>query len=162
LIPDSAIIDLPSLVTGGFFAPLIKGVPRVLLDRILAMRLRRAPMVRALLEYSLWTWGFSSFSEELDSKAFNACVIRDDLHHIVCPTLALVGEDEGQALLRQTQDYYEGIGSQEKEMRILSMSEDGSEDHCQLDNIARAQQVMFPWLDRVFSYSNQSQPALAS
>lgn len=155
LITDSAIIDLPSLVTDGFFAPLIKGVPRGLLDRIIAIRLKRAPMVRALLEYSVWSWGFSSFSEELDSEAFNACVIRDDLHLITCPTFALVGEDEGEALIRQTQDFYKWIGSQEKEMRILSMSEDGSEDHCQLDNIARAQQVMFPWLDRVFNLTNQ-------
>ena len=156
LIPDSAIIDLPGLVTGGFFAPLIKGVPRPLLDKILAMRLKRAPMVRALMEYSLWTWGFSSFSEELDSETFNACVIRDDLHRINCPTLALVGEDEGEMMIRQVQDFTEGISSKEKQMRVLSMSEDGSVDHCQLDNIARAQQVMFPWLDRIFDHSNPS------
>jgi len=73
-----------------------------------------------------------------------------------------VGEEEGEAMIRQVQAFYEGIGSQEKEMRILRMSEDGSEDHCQLDNIARAQQVMFPWLNRVFKYSNQSQPTIAS
>ena len=154
LIPDSAIIDLPGLVTGGFFAPLIKGVPRVLLDRILAMKLRRAPMVRAMLEYSLWTWGFSSFSEELDSEDFNACDIREDLHRITCLTLALVGEDEGEMMISQVQEFYEGVGSQEKEMHILTMAEDGSEDHCQLDNIARAQQVMFPWLDRVLDHSH--------
>lgn len=162
LIPDSPIIDLPRLVTGGFFAPLIKGVPRGLLDRILAMRLQRAPMVQALIEYSLWTWGFSSFSEELDSETFNACIIRDDLHRIKCPALVLVGEEEGEMMIRQAQDFYDGIGSQEKEMHILSMVEDGSADHCQLDNIARAHQIIFPWLDRIFQHSDPSPPVIAS
>jgi hypothetical protein len=67
-----------------------------------------------------------------------------------------VGEDEGEMMIRQVQDFIEGISSKEKQMRILSMSEDGSVDHCQLDNIARAQQVMFPWLDRIFDHSNPS------
>ncbi len=73
------------------------------------------------------------------------------MHKITCPTLALAGEDEGKLLIDQTREFYEKISSEKKDMYIFSMKNDGSDDHCQLDNRTSANRVTFDWLDTVFN-----------
>jgi esterase/lipase len=151
LIPDSPIIDLPTLVLSGMLGSLIKGVPMGMLDKMIARRLRKSPITKALLDYSAWTWGAESLSEEFQMASFKKHVIREDIHAITCPTLALVGKDEGDEMLRQAQYFYENIASENKTLHIFSREKDGSNDHCQLDNFARAHQVAYDWLDTVFA-----------
>ncbi len=54
-------------------------------------------------------------------------------------------------MLRQTRKFIEGISSEEKKMHVFMLEQDGSHDHCMLDNLSRMQQVMFEWLSTVFS-----------
>lgn len=55
-------------------------------------------------------------------------------------------------MVRQAQEFFEGVSSEVKKLHIFTLAADGSNDHCQLDNFARAHQVAFDWLDEVFSY----------
>lgn len=73
---------------------------------------------------------------------------------ISCAALALAGEGEGDELLRQTKQFYANISSPKKALKIFTLAEDASDDHCQLDNRARANQIVFDWLDDLFSEWN--------
>jgi esterase/lipase len=152
VIPDSPVVDIPSLVLHGFLGPLIKGVPPSLLDRMVAYRLRKSPVTKALLDYSAWTWGVDSLHKEFELESFKKHIIIDDIHAISCPALALVGRDEGEEMIRQAQFFYEGISSKKKTLHIFTREKEGCSDHCQLDNFARAHQVAYDWLDDVFAY----------
>jgi hypothetical protein len=57
-----------------------------------------------------------------------------------------MGEGEGEIMLRQAREFHAGIASEDKRLHIFSLNRDGSDDHCQLDNISRAMQVVFDWL----------------
>jgi len=72
------------------------------------------------------------------------------MHEITCPTLALVGENEGKELIDQAREFYETISSKKKRLHIFSMEKDGSDGHCQLDNRTSANRVIFDWLDELF------------
>jgi len=45
-----------------------------------------------------------------------------------------------------------GISSEVKKMHIFTKPEDGSHDHCMLDNVSRMQYVTFEWLNEVFEH----------
>ncbi len=150
VIPDSPVVDIPVLVLKGFLGPLVKGVPSHLLDKIVARRLRKAPITKALLDYSAWTWGARSLSEEFSLDSFKRHIIREDIRAITCPALALVGKDEGEEMVNQAHFFFDNISSQNKTLHIFTRDFDGSNDHCQLDNFSRAHQVAYDWLDKVF------------
>jgi len=44
--------------------------------------------------------------------------LRDRMHEIACPTLALVGENEGKELIDQAREFYETISSEKKRLHI--------------------------------------------
>ena len=150
VLPDTPIVDIPTLVLSGFLGPLIKGLSPDVLDRVVARRLRKSPLTKALLDYSAWTWGANSLSEELALDSFRNHIIRDEIRAIDCPALALVGKDEGEEMVKQAHFFYDNISSTNKHMHIFTRERDGSNDHCQMDNFSRAQQIAFDWLDEIF------------
>ena len=117
--------------------------------------------MKAFLEYTIWAQGYgTSLSDFIvdpelrernknNAKLYN---IVKDLSRIKCPTLALVGEGEGNELLKQARDFIDGISSSNKELYVFTKEKDGSDDHCQLDNRSRSTQVMFDWLNEVLDY----------
>jgi hypothetical protein len=106
----------------------------------------------------LWTMGHSRISELLQAvdRGEFAFDIEGKENQITCPTLALAGEAEGEELLRQTHQFYENISTPDREIKIFTLEEDASDDHCQLDNRTRANQIVFDWLDDVFRLSSKS------
>jgi pimeloyl-ACP methyl ester carboxylesterase len=140
-------------VAEALLGPLIRRVPARLLRWAIRRKLERNPMIRAYMEYGLWTAGHHDMSlydwlTDPDAQAHWAkFTIADDLERITCPALSLVGAGEGEEMLAQTREYHRGIGSQRKQMHIFTLEEDGSYDHCMLDNHSRMQQVTFAWLD---------------
>jgi hypothetical protein len=143
-------VDIPALVLNGFLGSLIKGVSPDVLDRVVARRLRKSPLTKALVDYSTWTWGVNSLSEEFALDSFRGHVIREEIRAIECPALALVGKDEGEEMVNQAQFFFDQISSKNKHLHVFSRERDGSNDHCQLDNFSRAHQVVFDWLDGIF------------
>jgi len=75
------------------------------------------------------------------------------MHDISCPTLSLVGADEGEEMLRQTHEFHRAIRTREKSLHVFTLDRDGTHDHCMLDNHSRMHQVLFEWLDGVFGHS---------
>jgi len=150
VLPDSPVVDIPALVLKGFLGSLIKGFSPKVLDKVVARKLRKSPLTKALLDYSAWTWGAKSLSEEFALDSFKRHDIRDKVHLITCPALALVGKDEGEEMVNQAQFFFDHVSSKTKHMHVFSRERDGSNDHCQLDNFARAHQVAFDWLDGIF------------
>ena len=55
-------------------------------------------------------------------------------------------------LLAQAHEFHDGIRSAHKRLHVFTLEEDGSNDHCQIDNLARGNQVVFDWLDELFQH----------
>ncbi len=159
-----AIIPNPVQIDHGasdqFWGGIVKKIPTFLLNWALKRRLDRRPITKAMTMYSLWALGFDHESlvdlikdEDAISRARSMRQewdIKKDLHRITCPALALVGGGEGEVFEQQAKEFLSLISSEKKKLHIFTLEQDGSDDHCQLDNRARGNQVMFDWLDDVF------------
>ncbi|MBE0447453.1 MAG: alpha/beta fold hydrolase [Actinobacteria bacterium] len=153
VIPDGPIVDVYQVQTAAL-RPFLKWMPASFANALLERRLHRAPLVNSLVKYGLWSAGYPDLPllDWYKLPLARQFTIRDDLNKITCPALSLVGEGEGEELIRQAREFYEGISSEDKRLHIFTLEQDGSNDHVQLDNLSRAQQVAFDWLDEVFSY----------
>ena len=76
------------------------------------------------------------------------------LSKIQCPTLCLAGEGEAKITLDLSRKCYEQLPNPLNKLVIFTQKE-GGEAHCQIDNPALPNQVMFNWLDEVFSPENR-------
>ncbi len=156
LIPNNPMIDYDR-VARALLGPIVKHIPGPLLKLALNKKLNRKPLIRAYMEYGLWTAGYTHMSlydwltSEKAQREWARFNITNELHKITCPALAMVGRGEGEEMLIQTQEFYQGISSKVKKMHVFTLEEDGSHDHCMLDNHSRMHQVVFEWLDEVFS-----------
>lgn len=154
IIPNPPIIHEPwDLRLDGVWAKL----PIEWLGWLIDKRLPASPLNYAFVRYTLWSHGMpgESWLEMVDLGSYGFTV-QEHLHRITCPVLALVGAGEGDAWLHQAETFMEGISSDNKRLHIFTLKEDGSNDHCQLDNRSRGNQVMFDWLDEVFDYRSAS------
>ncbi|MFX1538283.1 MAG: alpha/beta hydrolase family protein [Promethearchaeota archaeon] len=158
LIPNSPIINVFELGQEIFQRLVETKIPRWLLKPLATWKLNRMPLVNSLTKYAAWSMGYDFskiwIKKELEKMIQNnkRFIIEDDIHKITCPTLVLVSENEGEFLLKQAWQFYEGIFSTEKKIHVFSLEKDGSIDHCQLDNRTRGNQVTFDWLDALFNY----------
>ena len=85
------------------------------------------------------------------AKAYDYLVHgRADPRKIVCPTLCLAGEGEAPITLKIADACIEQLPQPMKKMRNLT-KEEGGEAHCQVDNPALPNRIMFDWLAEVFS-----------
>jgi pimeloyl-ACP methyl ester carboxylesterase len=160
VIPNSPLIDFYGLLMAAY-GPLLKSIPTFLVNRLVDWKLKKSPLQKSLVMYSCWTWGNENMTtmEYINMEAGKKCTVRNDLHRITCPALALIGEEEGEELVNQAKDFYEGISSKTKEMYMFTMEKDGTSDHCQIDNRSQGNRVMFDWLDDLFNYRYHSIPA---
>ncbi|MGD2246991.1 MAG: alpha/beta hydrolase [Candidatus Methanofastidiosia archaeon] len=157
VIPNSPLINThkASEAMGGSLFNVTKVIPDQLLNAMMNWKLRKSPLMKSLIEYSLWTYGWGDIpmleAVRKGRESPQVYTIEEDLHKITCAALVLVSEDEGEELMRQAKQFYDGISSKNKKMHVFSMKQDGSNDHCQLDNRSRGNQIMFDWLDTVFN-----------
>lgn len=154
LIANSPMIDVPK-IQSGLVNPLVGRVPGPLLERLVERRLDKSPLAKAYVKYGFYSFGEPemTISEWLktDEPIGSDMVVEDDLDEITCPTLALVGEDEGEEMIIQTEMFIDGVSADEKDLYVFTLEEDGSDDHVQMDNWTRGQQITFDWLDGIFS-----------
>jgi pimeloyl-ACP methyl ester carboxylesterase len=153
LIPNSPIYDYFEM--GRKFWEGILKVPNFLLDRMLDRKLAKAPIRKAFWEFSRWIMP----GRELSLKEWTKEIYKieeynltDLLPRIDCPVLAMVGDGEGEELMRQAKEFIRLISSKKKDLYVFSLAKDGTDDHCQLENRSRGNQVMFDWLDDLFDY----------
>ena len=146
-------------VAEALLGPMVQRVPGRLLDWAIRRKLDRDPYLEAYIAYGLWTTGHADMSlydwlNDDDAQAHWArFTIADRLADITIPALALVGGGEGEEMLAQTREFYDGIASTRKQMHVFTLEEDGSYDHCMLDNHSRMHEVTFAWLDETFKFA---------
>ena len=76
---------------------------------------------------------------------------------IEVPFLVMAGENElGGEGIRQAHEFYERLGSEIKNKRIVTQQECG-EAHCQLNNFPLARQIMFDWIEDVSNMESRGQ-----
>jgi pimeloyl-ACP methyl ester carboxylesterase len=94
-----------------------------------------------------WMAGESDLSKILETyKRMKV----DDLGRITCPVLCLAGRGEVAERIRQTNEVYQALSHPKKAIHIFE-TEEGAEDHNQIDNLSRLHQVAFDWLDEVLT-----------
>lgn len=133
-------------------------LPHSILAWLTERRMKKSPFTESMMMLAMWN---SGNQHEYSARAMIDAVfaedaskwdLRDKLHQIICPTLALAGENEGKLLIDQTQEFYDKISSRQKKLYIFTLDDDGSDDHCQLDNRTAANRVTFDWLDELFEH----------
>ncbi len=151
LIPDSPIID-SYRIAASVWLPLVQKVPERFYFKAMDFVMRRKPILKAYKAYTDTTNGTvgKSLKERIEIAQTQFVIPKERLAQIECPTLVLVSEDEGEEFLRQAREFFSCISAAKKDMHVFSLAGDGSNDHCQVDNISRACQVIFDWLDEVF------------
>jgi len=124
----------------------------------------KSPLKLALKQYTDWSAGLFP-NNMTPAEKFEAGInfqkpftIRDRLDQFTCPTLAMVSEGDGEVLLKQAREMIEKIPASNKKLHYFTLAKDGSDDHCQLDNRVRGNQVMFDWLDELFDYHYEAVP----
>lgn len=158
VVPNSPIINGRRAVSGGFLAEVIANLAsqgNQDLDGVMDEWLGSSPVLAALLRYSRWSFGFKTFAEQFTSTILDEHDLEGDLNELRCPTLALVSAGEGDELLRQAHQYIELAGSERKALHVFSLGDDGTDDHCQIDNQPRFHQLTYDWLDDVFAGSRE-------
>jgi hypothetical protein len=156
VIPNSPLIDIKR-TQQEMLTLLDSWFPEGLVARMLDRKMKKSPLTKSMLQYTMWNNGLHDYTgkgiieavKEYDYEPWN---ITGDIHKISCPALAMVSIDEGQVLVEQAYEFYNGISSERKDMHIFSLEKDGSNDHCQLDNRSISNEVKFNWLNDVFNY----------
>lgn len=156
LIPDSPLIDIYR-TQKKMLSLLDSKFPNSLVAKLMDWKVKKSPLMKSMLYYSMWNSGEHDYSgkgiiDAVKNYDYKPWDIRKNLHKINCPALVLVSEKEGEELMIQANEFYNEISSKNKKMHIFSLEKDGSNDHCQLDNRTRGNQIMFDWLDDVFNY----------
>lgn len=153
LIPNSPLVDQMDI--GKKFWSWILKMPGSVTDMLFEKKMKKNPVSKAFFEYSRWIMPYN----DLPLKEYTAKILEETeynnrpyLHQIKCPTLALVGDGEGQALREQAEEYYNKVSSKKKDIYVFTLEKDGTYDHCQLDNRTRGNQITFDWLDDLFDY----------
>lgn len=85
------------------------------------------------------------------AKAYDYLVHgKADLSQIRCPALCLAGEGEAKITLDIARECLARLPNPHKQLVIFT-AEEGGEAHCQVNNPALPNRVIFDWLDKVFS-----------
>jgi pimeloyl-ACP methyl ester carboxylesterase len=113
---------------------------------------RSDPIARIVFEQITWRMGLKISINVRDiagrvAKAYDYLVHgRADPRKISCPTLCLAGEGEAPITLRIAREYVEQLPHPMKKLRVFT-TEEGGEEHCQVNNPALANKIIFDWLD---------------
>ena len=166
IAPNSPIINLfeATVAFQGNLLDTVRKLPRfavTLLSRLMLKKMRKTPVLLAFKQYTDWTGGMYPTTlspiDKLEAgiRFLEPFTVEDELSSISAAALALVSEGDGEILIQQAQRFVNGISSEAKKLHLFTMNEDGSDDHCQLDNRSRGAQVMFDFFDEVFGYEDK-------
>jgi len=103
-------------------------------------------MIRVGMEKYCWQAGVKT-PQEFMAVARQGQV---DVGLIDCPVLCQAGEGDPAEALRQHRAAFDQLRSPRKAQRIFTIDE-GAEAHCQINNFPLLHQVVFDWLDDIFS-----------
>ncbi len=114
------------------------------------------PIVRLVFDQVAWRMGLKISFNPVDiarrfAKAYDYLAHgRADARKILCPTLCLAGEGEAEITLRIARETIERLPHPKSKLVIFTKAE-GGEAHCQVNNLALPNRVIFDWLEQVFA-----------
>lgn len=117
---------------------------------------RHDPIARIVFDQIVWRMGLRLSLHPRDlarrvAKAYEYLVYGTvDPRKIPCPTLCLAGEGEAPITLKIARECIAKLPHPQKQLVIFT-EEDGGEAHCQVNNLALPNRVIFDWLDTVFA-----------
>ena len=117
---------------------------------------RHDPIARVVFDQIVWRMGLKISLHPRDlarrvAKAYDYLVYgKADPRKIVCPSLCLAGEGEAPITLQIARECVAQLPHPMKKLVIFT-KEEGGAAHCQVDNLALPNTVMFDWLDAVFA-----------
>lgn len=117
---------------------------------------RHDPVSRTAFDQIVWRMGLKISFNPRDigrrfAKAYDYFFYgKADPQQIICPTLLLAGEGEAPITLKIARECYEQLPNPQKKL-IIFTKEEGGEAHCQVNNLALSNGVIFNWLDEVFA-----------
>ncbi|WP_376797324.1 alpha/beta hydrolase family protein [Thermogemmatispora sp.] len=97
--------------------------------------------------YMLWNTGATSLPDFV-AKA-RSYTLEGLEQRIVCPTLVLSAEGEGEEARAQAQQFYQALPGPKR--FYLLASADGAESHCGLGNIALTSALVYDWITETFA-----------
>lgn len=115
---------------------------------------RHDPISRTAFDQIVWRFGLKISLNPRDiaarfAKAWDYLTHgKVDPRQITCPALLLAGEGEAPVTLDITRACYAQLPNPKKKMVIFTQAQGGAL-HCQVNNLALPNQVMFDWLDEV-------------
>lgn len=100
-----------------------------------------------------WQYGTASFQEAI--AQLPSALHPINYSAIRCPSLFLVSEGEAPELKRQTGVMQADLSQRGVDVTVREFTaEEGADGHCELNNLRLLHQVVFDWLDRVFSHDS--------
>jgi pimeloyl-ACP methyl ester carboxylesterase len=117
---------------------------------------RNDPVARTAFDQIVWRMGLKISFNPKDiarrmSKAYDYFFNgKADPRRIPCPTLCLAGEGEAPITLQIARECEQQLPHPKKKLVIFT-KEQGGEAHCQVNNPALPNDVIFDWLDDVFA-----------
>ncbi len=99
------------------------------------------PGANAMLGHGMYVMGISS-AAELVSK-IKQFTLKDTAHHVTCPTLIIDGTED-HFLPEQGKQLYETLICPKD--YLLFSTQDGVEEHCQVEALAICHERLFNWL----------------
>ncbi|MEZ4859889.1 MAG: alpha/beta fold hydrolase [Caldilineaceae bacterium] len=112
---------------------------------------RHDPLARAAFDQIVWRMGLRISFNPRDiarrfAKAYDYFFYgKADPRQILCPTLMLAGEGEAAVTLQIARECYDQLPNPQKKLVIFTAA-DGGEAHCQVNNLALPNRVIFAWL----------------
>jgi hypothetical protein len=117
---------------------------------------RNDPIAKLVFAQIAWRMGLKISLNPRDiarrfAKAYDYLVYgKADPRRIPCPTLCLAGESEAPITLRIAYECFAHLPHPMKKLIIFTKKEGGAA-HCQVNNLALPNRVIFDWLDTVFA-----------
>ena len=100
-----------------------------------------------LFDLTAWQVGKTQLSELFE--VFKGMKV-DDLSSITCPMLCLASSSEVAERIRQTHKIYELLPNPKKALHLFT-EEEGADAHNQANNLSLLHEIVFDWLDEVYS-----------
>jgi pimeloyl-ACP methyl ester carboxylesterase len=123
---------------------------------------RGDPVGRAVFDQMTWRFGLKLSPNPVDIwkrmvKAYQYYVYgKTDLSRVRCPVLCMAGEGEAKITLDIARETIAKLPNPRSKLRIFTAEEEG-DAHCQVDNLALPNGVMFDWLEDLFGRTGAPQ-----
>lgn len=143
LVADSPIHDVYALSVAEF-PPALQKAPAFITNLVGQIAMHQNTTDAITAERTCWQFGATSLSQMIDlarGKIVTAAQIQ-------CPTLCLASEGEAQTFLTQAHEFYDAL-KVPKQLHIFS-AEEGTDAHCQVNDLTLMQEVTYDWLDETF------------